>query len=269
MKKIVITNLKGGVGKTTNTFNIASILAEKHKVLVVDIGSQCSITGDFRINYLDQAMPSAALIFNTDLKNQPSAEDLIRKQPFSELPNLDIIPNNTLSFLSEMILAAKPARERVLESFFRRDEKVLNEYDYVFFDAEPLMSITNINAFYVADSIILTSVTSRESLEGAEIFDSIWGQNREVLMKENNVKAMFICNANISRNVQARDALDYVHTEEYSLHEIVTKKYIPYSAKVEKTGLFRTPINILYKENDKIKKDYEILIDELKEMGAL
>ena len=115
MKKIVITNLKGGVGKTTNTFNIASILAEKHKVLVVDIGSQCSITGDFRINYLDQAMPSAALIFNTDLKNQPSAEDLIRKQPFSELPNLDIIPNNTLSFLSEMILAAKPARERVLE----------------------------------------------------------------------------------------------------------------------------------------------------------
>lgn len=268
LKKVVITNLKGGVAKTTNTFNIASVLSEKHKVLVVDIDPQCSITGDFRIDYTNQELPSAAMIFNNDIKNQPSADDVIIKHPFPELPNLDIIPNSTLMFLSEMILAAKAARERVLESFFRRNEKVLNKYDYVFFDTQPLMSIININAFYLADSIIFTSDTSRESLEGAELFDSIWSQNRDILMKEDNVRAMFICRANVSRDAQSRDILDYVHTEDFPMHEIVTKTYIPFSAKIGKTGLLRTPINVLFKK-DPIKKRYETLIAELKEMEAL
>lgn len=43
-KIIVVTNGKGGVGKTTTTMALASILAEKYKLLAVDADSQGSFT---------------------------------------------------------------------------------------------------------------------------------------------------------------------------------------------------------------------------------
>ncbi len=41
---IVVSNGKGGVGKTTTTMSLASILAEKYKLLAVDADSQGSFT---------------------------------------------------------------------------------------------------------------------------------------------------------------------------------------------------------------------------------
>lgn len=43
-KIIVVSNGKGGVGKTTTTMSLASILAEKYKLLAVDADSQGSFT---------------------------------------------------------------------------------------------------------------------------------------------------------------------------------------------------------------------------------
>lgn len=45
MKIVTLYNHKGGVSKTTTTFNLAHLLAERgHKVLVVDADPQCNIT---------------------------------------------------------------------------------------------------------------------------------------------------------------------------------------------------------------------------------
>ena len=48
MKKIVISNLKGGVGKTTTTVNLAySFMQLRKKVLVVDADPQANTTPFF------------------------------------------------------------------------------------------------------------------------------------------------------------------------------------------------------------------------------
>ncbi|WP_086844068.1 ParA family protein [Amycolatopsis kentuckyensis] len=46
MKSIALFNNKGGVSKTTTTFNLGWILAERgHRVIVVDADPQCNLTG--------------------------------------------------------------------------------------------------------------------------------------------------------------------------------------------------------------------------------
>ena len=48
VKKIVFFNHKGGVSKTTSTFNIGWKLAEMgHRVLLVDADPQCNLTSVF------------------------------------------------------------------------------------------------------------------------------------------------------------------------------------------------------------------------------
>ena len=44
MKVISMINQKGGVGKTTSTYNIAVLLARKYRVLMIDSDSQASLT---------------------------------------------------------------------------------------------------------------------------------------------------------------------------------------------------------------------------------
>src|SRR5277367_5586512 len=45
-KKIALFNHKGGVSKTTTTFNLGWMLAEKgHKTILVDADPQCNLTG--------------------------------------------------------------------------------------------------------------------------------------------------------------------------------------------------------------------------------
>ena len=55
MKIITMATLKGGAGKTMNAFNIGGILAERKKVLFIDIDPQCNLSADCGIDISDSA----------------------------------------------------------------------------------------------------------------------------------------------------------------------------------------------------------------------
>ena len=83
---ICVVNRKGGVGKTTTTFNLAGALVEMgHEVLVIDLDPMGSLCRSLRV-YPEEAALSDLLI-----GVEGSLGDLIRR---TQIPNLYVIPGD-------------------------------------------------------------------------------------------------------------------------------------------------------------------------------
>jgi cellulose biosynthesis protein BcsQ len=160
-KRISIFNHKGGVGKTTLTFNIASAIARLHKnVLLVDTDPQCNLTaylieGPVVDDLLDHSDDESGKTIWSAVKPVVEGTGLVRKiQPFA-LPqnNLLLTPGDIRlsdfeaelsSFWAECL--QRKARgyrgttaisELVSELCF--DKKI----DFVFYDSGPNIGALN------------------------------------------------------------------------------------------------------------------------------
>lgn len=267
MKIITMATLKGGSGKTMNTFNIAGILAETKKVLLIDVDPQCNLSSNCGVNVADKDLKSVKDIFDNTPKNQPKLADVIYKAPIKELPNLDIIPSSIQLFRTEMNMASKSNREHILDNYIRVNVEYLDDYyDYVFIDTNPSMSIININAFFVADEIILSSDVSTNSISGAELFCALWDERREELYKEDNVSALILCNYDRRTNV-AEDLYEFASEADFS-SAILIETIIPTTVKLKDTELEHKPINVIHPKEE-IKKVYDKVIAELVEREVL
>ena len=267
MKIITMATLKGGSGKTMNTFNLAGILAETHKVLLIDVDPQCNLTSNCGINSADLSMATVKDIFDNLPKNQPTAEEVIIKTPIQELPNLDLIPSSILLFKTEKAMSTKNNREHLLEYFIKNNRDYLDRYDYILIDTNPSMSIVNINAFYLADSIIISTDISANSISGAELFCALWEEAREELYKEDNVRALIICNVD-KRTKLGSELTDFARSDDFSIpNDIILETVIPMTVKLKNTEIEHQPVNLLYPK-DNIRKTYDKVIEELKAKGV-
>lgn len=263
-----MATLKGGSGKTMNTFNISGILAESKKVLLIDVDPQCNLTSNCGIDSADLSIKTVKDIFDNLPKNQPTAEEVIIASPIPELPNLDLIPSSILLFKTEKSMSTKSNREHILENFIKNNKEYLAKYDYIMIDTNPSMSVININAFYLADSIVLSSDTSINSISGAELFCALWQEDREELYKEDNVKALIICNVDKRSNL-GKELSEFVKSEDFSIdNNVILNTIIPMTVKLKNTEIEHQPINLLYPK-DSIKETYDKVIEELTAKGVL
>ena len=249
-----------------SAYTIGSILSEQNKVLLIDVDPQCNLSANCGIDIASSNAYTVKEIYENNPKDQPKPQELITKQPIPELPNLDIIPSSIFLFRTEKSLYAKSDRERILEKYFTKYEKIFNDYDYIIFDTNPSMSFVNINAFLIADEIILSCDVSANSLAGAELFCSLWDETREELDKDDNIAAMIIANYDGRSNL-AKDLIEFSKNQSFS-KDIVLKNYINSTVKLKETETAHKPINVLY-PNHKACAQYRAVVQELKERGVL
>lgn len=155
-KIIAITNQKGGVGKTTTAINLASCIAiAERSTLLIDLDPQANATSGVGINPEENESSSYEV-----LVNDATAEESVIK---TNVPNLDIIPSHIRLVGAEVELVSKNGRE-----FQLRDAllKLKDQYDYIFIDCPPSLSLLTLNALSASDSVLIPIQCEYYALEG-------------------------------------------------------------------------------------------------------
>jgi chromosome partitioning protein len=140
MKKIVIANHKGGVGKTTSSINISAGLAKKGKnVLIIDTDPQSNLTESFGIF---DPVKDLYLSFS---KGEPLPIINVKKY-------LSIVPNSLNFSGIELEIAGRMPREIILKELMAGLDKT---YDYCIIDCPPSLGLITLNALVAADEVYI------------------------------------------------------------------------------------------------------------------
>lgn len=156
MKKVqVFYNFKGGVGKTTLCFQVASQVALMgYKVLVIDSDPQANLTVAFGID----SNFERPTLYDILLKGIP-----LEATKLNVYEGLDLIPSDLSLTRLEPELNNLPKREEQIKKF---TDKWRNDYDFIFIDSNPNISLTNRNAVTAADMLNIICETQPFSVKG-------------------------------------------------------------------------------------------------------
>ncbi len=162
MKVITIANNKGGVSKTTSTFNLAYALAHfNKKVLMYDNDPQRSLTIYMGLNPLDLTLTAYDII-----SGKCNTKDAILT---TDNKNIDIIPSSIELSVGEIQIVSTIGREFILKNQL---ESIKDKYDYILIDNTPSLGILTINSMMASDYIIAPLEPSFLGLEGMSILAS-------------------------------------------------------------------------------------------------
>ncbi|RME50622.1 MAG: ParA family protein [Caldilineae bacterium] len=143
---IAISNLKGGVAKTTTCLSLGAALAEMgHSVLLVDLDPQAHLTLSLGFK--------PARLHRTSRDALLGHTSLVAASRESEVFALDIVPANQELALLNKILYTQPGYEFHLKK--RLQTLPPNLYEVVLLDCPPSIDVLTINALTAADRLLI------------------------------------------------------------------------------------------------------------------
>lgn len=153
MIRVVVSNQRGGVGKTTTSLCLARYLAGLgKKVLVVDTDPQGTVLAalGLRPTYYLASFVSHGIEFQ---------ECVVKARP-----NVDVICSNRETAASESSLMANLGREMAFRVLF---EPVEQNYDVIVFDVAPSISLLQTCAMTYAQRVLIPMDMDPISYQGA------------------------------------------------------------------------------------------------------
>lgn len=154
-KIIAIANQKGGVGKTTTAVNLSAAIAQAgKKVLMVDLDPQGNTTSGFGRSVNERSSVYDALMGRAELKH--CIQD-------TEIKKLKLIGSDIRLAGAEVELVSVKEREFYLKKLLG---VVRDDYDFIFIDCPPSLSLLTLNAMAASDSVLVPIQCEYYALEG-------------------------------------------------------------------------------------------------------
>ena len=154
-KVISIANQKGGVGKTTTTVNLGTILARKgKKVLLIDADPQGNATSGLGVEKEVEFSTYDVLVNDTEI------DDAIQE---TIIKNLKVCPSNINLAGAEVELVSMMSREQRLKE---KLEEAREKFDYILIDCPPSLGLITLNSFTASDSVLIPVQCEYYALEG-------------------------------------------------------------------------------------------------------
>lgn len=253
MDKIAIINLKGGVGKSVTTINLAAEFAARGlQILVVDLDKQANTTKFY--NALDYDKPSTADILTC-------THGIAYTMQATDAQNVELVPANMrlLAANKQVLLdTTEPQQIRLRDAL----EQVQDLFDICLMDCPPDLDMGSINALCAADWVIIPVDCDEWATDGL----------REVLDQMDKLRMYY--NPRLKLAGVLLTKYNRTNAEKQVAHDVANsgapllKSVIRYTVKVKEA---RTAHKALrdYAPDGTATQDYKSLTDELLEIVGL
>ncbi|WKC58669.1 ParA family protein [Borrelia sp. P9F1] len=242
-KVITVASIKGGVGKSTTSLIFATLLAQEHKVLIIDIDTQASTT-----SYYFKVIKEREI----DLFNKNIYEVLISNL---HIDNAIVNVNSNLDLIPSYLTLHKFNSEAIPYKEFRLKEqlKLLGfNYDYVILDTNPSLDFTLTNALVCSDYIIVPITAEKWAVESLDLFN--------FFIEKLLIKApIYLINTKFKKNNTHKELLNLLKENENFLGTISEREDL--NRKIAKNDIFDLG-------KDYIKEYQETLLTLMKKIKA-
>ena len=240
-KVISVANQKGGVGKTTTTINLSTILAKKgKKVLLIDADPQGNATSGVGAEKDVEFSLYDVLVGDTEVGQTLET---------TAIKNLYVCPSNINLAGAEVELVPMMSREQRLKE---KLDGLKDKFDFILIDCPPSLGLITLNAFTASDSVLIPVQCEYYALEGLGQLINTVNLVKKHLNKniqiEGALLTMYDIRTNLSNQV-VKEVKKYFDNKVY-------KTVIPRNVRLSEAPSYGLPITE-YDPKSKGAKSYE------------
>lgn len=255
-KVISVINFKGGVGKSTITFNLGAELSEKgYKVLLVDFDGQGNLTKFTGIEDGDSVGKDNIITALNEvmLGNPVMVDPIYSVSEFLEIMPCDIRKEDWIN-RSLSVLARETLLKRYLDQLKER-----KDYDYILIDNAPSINLDFQNSLVASDSYIVVTEAEVASADGIQTIYNIIRQVETYFNPE--LKATGIVINKVENRTNLHNLMSGFIKDAWGDNMHVFNTTIPKSIIAGESALVCTPI-CKHNPSSKIGEAFKNLAEE-------